>query len=325
MAISYKNLIEHESIKTEIAEATSAIATQLGEQMASHADVITEQVKSSNAELVENINTTMGEHLHSNFIRNLVIAFIIITAVTVCSTISQLFITSTIVDQYEKIHTELQDIKETLNEHSSVLNRFSNVNNFVYDNTTDFIDHSVTPQVVELVNRNQPVPVPEPALEPVQVIDPNNLSLLTTPTGFTPEQFDAVIMETFTTKLTCEDIGIFENLGETLYQVEQENGFNALYILGIGGLESGYGTSSMARNQNNPYGMIGLSFDSVPDATLYLGNLLQKRYISQGRTSLTKIGQKYCPPTYEHWAGSVQWITNQYISTAQDMVREGRI
>ena len=170
----------------------------------------------------------------------------------------------------------------------------------------------------------KPEPTPEPKPEPEIVDQPDpveyNTSDLLKPSGFTAEQFQEIINTTFATKFTYYKPDYYADFGAALYEVEQNWGFNALYLLGISGLESGYGTSGLATKSNNSFGLIGMKFDTIYDSIMYEGELIKTAYIDSGRTNLVSIGEKYCPPTYEKWAKDVQWITNQYIDCANALV-----
>ena len=86
--------------------------------------------------------------------------------------------------------------------------------------------------------------------------------------GYTAEQFDAIINKVFTdmNKKTTS----LTTIGDSLYKVEQENDVNGLYLLGIASLESGWGTSGLATKSNNLYGLIGRKFNSVDECTEYM-------------------------------------------------------
>ena len=158
------------------------------------------------------------------------------------------------------------------------------------------------------------------ALEtPARTISADLYALLT-PSGLSPDQFNDIIRTTYSNKWH-KDPGAFGNLGATLSSIEDQYDFNALYILGIAGLESGYGTSSRYLKTNDAYGQIGMSFDSLDASTMNLAKNLRHNYIDQGRTDLLSISEKYCPPHFVDgkWAKDVQWITNQYIKVALSM------
>lgn len=223
--------------------------------------------------------------------------------------------------QFDQVHQHINQLERRIDEISGIAKNSPDTlisDEAVFDEQSGIVVDLL--RTAEVANQTASM---EPESEPDPIV--YNTKRLLEPSGFTAAQFDAIIEETFARKFPRKDIGIFADLGGTLYQIEQDNGFNALYILGIGCLESGYGKSTLAKTKNNPYGLLGMSFDSIADSTTYLGNLLQRSYIGKGRTSLTEIGKKYCPPTYQDWASSVQWITNQYIETANALIAEGKI
>ena len=135
--------------------------------------------------------------------------------------------------------------------------------------------------------------------------------------GYTAEQFDAIINKVFTdmNKKTTS----LTTIGDSLYKVEQENDVNGLYLLGIASLESGWGTSGLATKSNNLYGLIGRKFNSVDECTEYMGSWLRSAYIDKGLDTLAKIQTKYCPNGGSKWVNDVTWCANRYINAANEL------
>ena len=132
--------------------------------------------------------------------------------------------------------------------------------------------------------------------------------------GYSEEQFQGIIDYAFSsmnktpTSLT--------KIAKSLYEVEQLYDVNGLYLLGIASLESGWGTSKMATNNNNLYGLIGRKFNNVDECTLYMGMWIRNTYINNGFDTLSKIQVKHCPNGGSKWINDVTWGTNKYISAA---------
>ena len=135
--------------------------------------------------------------------------------------------------------------------------------------------------------------------------------------GYTAEQFDAIINKVFTdmNKKTTS----LTTIGDSLYKVEQENDVNGLYLLGIASFESGWGTSDLATKSNNLYGLIGRKFNSVDECTEYMGSWLRSAYIDKGLDTLSKIQTKYCPNGGSKWINDVTWCANRYINAANEL------
>ena len=135
--------------------------------------------------------------------------------------------------------------------------------------------------------------------------------------GYTAEQFDAIINKVFTdmNKKTTS----LTTIGDSLYKVEQENDVNGLYLLGIASLESGWGTSGLATKSNNLYGLIGRKFNSADECTEYMGSWLRSAYIDKGLDTLAKIQTKYCPNGGSKWINDVTWCANRYINAANEL------
>lgn len=90
-----------------------------------------------------------------------------------------------------------------------------------------------------------------------------------------------------------------KGLGQAFYEGEQQYDINALFVLSIIRLESGNGTSSLARNCNNLGGIKSgedgyRAFASREECVAYMFDLLDRIYINQGRTTIAEIGQLYC-------------------------------
>lgn len=88
--------------------------------------------------------------------------------------------------------------------------------------------------------------------------------------------------------------------GQDFYDMEQEWNVNGLFAMSVARTESGLGTSNLARNKNNYFGMLGCSFSSPRSGILYFGQLMNKPWY-QGK-SIENIAQTYCPPTWKQWA-----------------------
>ena len=79
-------------------------------------------------------------------------------------------------------------------------------------------------------------------------------------------------------------------LGSAFVEAEQKYGVNALYMMGLACLESGFGNSAFAQKRNNLYGWNAVdsnpnnasSFSSKKEATLYVASKLQSNYLTEG-------------------------------------------
>lgn len=78
-------------------------------------------------------------------------------------------------------------------------------------------------------------------------------------------------------------------LGDAFVKAEKAYGVNALYMMGLAALESGYGTSRFAIERNNLYGWNAVDsnpdkakfFDSKEQATLFVASRLKQNYLSE--------------------------------------------
>jgi hypothetical protein len=108
-----------------------------------------------------------------------------------------------------------------------------------------------------------------------------------------------------------------KGLGQAFYDGEQKYNINALFVLSIVRLESGNGTSSLARNHNNLGGIKSgeeeyRSFASKEECVDYMFDLLNRKYISQGKTTISSVGQIYCAT--DGWIPQVSSIMNEEIA-----------
>ena len=95
----------------------------------------------------------------------------------------------------------------------------------------------------------------------------------------TPEEIDLMLEGT---KLN--------GLGSAFVEAEQKYGVNALYMMGLACLESGFGNSAFAQKRNNLYGWNAVdsnpnnasTFANKKEATLYVASKLQSNYLTEG-------------------------------------------
>ena len=110
---------------------------------------------------------------------------------------------------------------------------------------------------------------------------------ITQKSNLVPEMMEALLPEDL------------KGLGQAFYDGEEKHNINALFVLAIVRLESGSGTSYLARNKNNLGGIKGggdeyRAFDSKEECIAYMFDLLDRIYISKGRDTIDEIGHIYC-------------------------------
>lgn len=92
----------------------------------------------------------------------------------------------------------------------------------------------------------------------------------------------------------------WEGQEDTLYQLERDYGISAAFAMGVSTLESGSGTSRLAKMEHNYYGfMTDKTWNNRHDCTMYFGEKLSANYVGEGKKSVDSIGPKYCPPNRE--------------------------
>lgn len=128
-------------------------------------------------------------------------------------------------------------------------------------------------------------------------------------------------------KLNQKFKGALAGKGEIIVGTAQKYGLDPALLAAIMALETGWGTSSAVNNQNNPGGLMDpssnwmslQSFSSIEAGIDAMAKNLKTGYIDQGLTSISQIGNKYCPVgaandpngTNGGWIPSVTSIYNQ--------------
>ena len=103
----------------------------------------------------------------------------------------------------------------------------------------------------------------------------------------------------------------------------EQYGLKPSFQLAVFCLESGYGTSYLARNKNNICGLNAYatstksvyenasSFETKSDCVLKFGSIIYNSYVLCGLTSIESISTKYCPPNSRNWTNSVCAIQSE--------------
>lgn len=122
--------------------------------------------------------------------------------------------------------------------------------------------------------------------------------------------------------LTAEQIDILlegtdlHGIGQAVYEIEEKNGINAFFTISVASLESGYGSSALAKNKNNLFGMLGCSFKSRESCVRYFGELINDyEYNHNINMTPNSINTRYC--TESKWKSDVVWLMNHYVEKAR--------
>lgn len=108
--------------------------------------------------------------------------------------------------------------------------------------------------------------------------------------------------------------GVLAGKGAVFLEAERRYGVNAAFLIAICKLESGNGTSRLARCQNNVGGIGGQgnfkTYDSVDDCIFAMAKMFAqgKYYFTQGKNTIAQIGPTYCD---SRWSGQVSNIMSQ--------------
>lgn len=120
-----------------------------------------------------------------------------------------------------------------------------------------------------------------------------------------------------TTGLSSEDFDVlldgtaFEGTGDAWVKMEQDYGVNAIFGIAVAYQESGFGTSNLAKNRNNAFGLYSssegdwMTFDSFADSIDYFGSLFSgsPNYVNK---TIDEIAIKYCTSGPVEWANAVK-------------------
>lgn len=108
-------------------------------------------------------------------------------------------------------------------------------------------------------------------------------------------------------------------LEEVILEIEEEYGINAYFTIAVMKLESGNGSSRLAKRKNNLFGLNAIdgdkhdrafSFNTKGDSIRKFGQLLSKNYVGKGYTTIEKVATKYCPANSK-WSSLVKTIMNR--------------
>lgn len=110
--------------------------------------------------------------------------------------------------------------------------------------------------------------------------------------------------------------GVLRGKGKTFLQVQRVYGVSATFLAGIAIHESGNGSSKMAKDRNNVFGLKGKKFKNVEDCIWYTAKLLaeSKYYFKSGKVTISKIQKTYAPDREainRNWAKSICLIANK--------------
>lgn len=97
--------------------------------------------------------------------------------------------------------------------------------------------------------------------------------------------------------------GVLAGKGDAIASAATKYGLDPVLLASIMALETGWGTSSAIQNHNNPGGVMDPStgcmtlkhFNSLEEGIDYMAKNLKNNYIDQGLTTISAIGNKYCP------------------------------
>lgn len=119
------------------------------------------------------------------------------------------------------------------------------------------------------------------------------------------------------TNLTAEEIKVItlgtglEGIEDAVVEIEEAYDINAIFTLALAAHESGWGTSYLARDRNNLFGIcaydsnVGAAsgYSSKAECVRSWGSIIYNEYFAHGRTTLSSINDIYASDTT--WASQV--------------------
>jgi len=106
-----------------------------------------------------------------------------------------------------------------------------------------------------------------------------------------------------------------EGIEDAIIQVEKQYGINAFFVLAVARLESGNGTSKIAINKNNLFGLNAIdrdpynkafTFKNKSESVYCFANTIKHYYIDKGLKDITQINKKYS--SSNNWSVNVNRI-----------------
>lgn len=115
-----------------------------------------------------------------------------------------------------------------------------------------------------------------------------------------------------------------EHLADDFLELERQYGVNAIFVASIASVESGYGSSDIAKAYNNITSIMKgdgspVYFNNTRDCLEYTYKLLSKHYIDPtgnwyNGTDLYSINENYCPNDNYHWANTVSAVMDRLLN-----------
>lgn len=103
-----------------------------------------------------------------------------------------------------------------------------------------------------------------------------------------------------------------EGIEDAVVEIEELYGINALFTISLAQIESGHGSSYLARTRNNLFGIAAYdgnedaasSYSTKSDCVRQWGKLIKEWYFDEGRTTPYSIGEKYA--SNPNWGSDVE-------------------
>ena len=105
--------------------------------------------------------------------------------------------------------------------------------------------------------------------------------------------------------------------GQTVLQVEEKYNVNAFFTIAVAQCETQRGLTGTGASKKNPYGLTVSgggyrAFSSYSEAIETFGSTLSRLYIPNGRTTVEKVNEIYCPDN-SNWSTMVRTIMDNYL------------
>lgn len=105
--------------------------------------------------------------------------------------------------------------------------------------------------------------------------------------------------------------------GPAVLEIEEKYKVNAFFTVAVAQCETQLGLTGTGASKKNPYGLTSKgggyrSFSSYSEAIQTFGDTLNRLYIPNGRTTVEKVNEIYCPGNTD-WSKKVRTVMDKYL------------
>lgn len=151
----------------------------------------------------------------------------------------------------------------------------------------------------------------KPVAQPIKLANANVNTNVTQPSNVSEEEINLLLDNT-----------PLKGTGKDFLEAEKKYGVNALFMVSVAGAESGYGNNPAKGTKYNFSGRKKLKggfmeFKNFPDSIDSFGDYIQRRYTSNGKTTIEKVRKAGYNPNAS-WSKKIANEWNKNISKIKD-------